>query len=75
MFEEFEGREDRRIYQSITLGDDLDSAREKIRVSAKTLLICFERKPTRSPLMGGASSSSSNELRLFRPRLRQDTRQ
>ncbi|PHJ22985.1 coiled-coil domain-containing protein 135, partial [Cystoisospora suis] len=34
MFEEFEGREDRRIYQSITLGDDLDSAREKIRKDA-----------------------------------------
>ncbi|PFH34654.1 hypothetical protein BESB_066870 [Besnoitia besnoiti] len=35
MFEEFEDREDRRTYQSITLGTDEDSSREKIRKEAK----------------------------------------
>ncbi|CBZ51552.1 conserved hypothetical protein [Neospora caninum Liverpool] len=32
MFEEFEGREDRRTYHSITLGTDEEGSREKIRM-------------------------------------------
>ncbi|KFG63144.1 hypothetical protein TGRUB_213720 [Toxoplasma gondii RUB] len=34
MFEEFEGRDDRRTYQSITLGTDEEGSREKIRKDA-----------------------------------------
>nr|CEL72837.1 TPA: Coiled-coil domain-containing protein 135 [Toxoplasma gondii VEG] len=50
MFEEFEGRDDRRTYQSITLGTDEEGSREKIRMITGLMpIVRMSEKFARNP--------------------------